>query len=276
MKVLFAYIPVVHSGTLAFLDEHRDMPVWILDNEWGKTEYVYLERDMRALSAHDIEKELKAHGVERVRVVDGAKLQEAAPSLTEIVAPHDEAVSFFLEKYCPSVPVTYKNVFLRWTKQISTTEFVVPPDRTISREAFDREVMIRLNQIKDQSPDWWRQIAGALVKNGEVVETAFNTHHPSAHALTINGDPRSNLDAGQGPGIYTSIHAEASLVAQCAQKGVSVEGSDVYVTTFPCPSCARLLVEAGVQRVFYEKGYSLLDAETILKNAGIEIILVTE
>jgi dCMP deaminase len=101
-------------------------------------------------------------------------------------------------------------------------------------------------------------------------------HFPSAHALTLNGDPRSNLDAGQGPGVYTSIHAEACALAHAAKKGVATDKADIYVTTFPCPTCARSLVEAGIARVFYKKGYSLLDAEEILKGAGIEIILVKE
>jgi dCMP deaminase len=174
------------------------------------------------------------------------------------------------------VAVERVNVFLRWTKQISTTEFEVPPDRKMTRDAFALELLDTLTDEAQKSPDWWRQIAAAIVRDGEVIAIAHNKHYPSQHALTINGDPRSNLDAGQGPGIYTSIHAEAWAIAQAAKKGISTEGTDIYVTTFPCPACARLLVEAGIARVFYRKGYSLLDAEEILKNAGVEIILVEE
>jgi len=88
------------------------------------------------------------------------------------------------------------------------------------------------------------------------------------------GDPRSNFDYGEQPEIYLSIHAEADIIAQVANRGISLQGSGIFVTTFPCPNCARLLVRAGIKKLFYTQGYSKLDAEEILKSAGVEIILV--
>ena len=205
-----------------------------------------------------------------------ALVKEKLSSYEALVVPDDEIVLYFLEKYAPQIPLEKVNVFLRWTKQISATEQIVPEDRIITQGSFENDVLARLEQVAQQSPDWWRQIAAAIVKDNKIVATAYNAHYPSQHALSINGDPRSNFDAGQGQGIYTSIHAEASALAQAARKGIAVDGADVYVTTFPCPTCARSLVEAGVKRVFYKHGYSLLDAEEILKGSGIEIILVKE
>ena len=216
------------------------------------------------------------HGYTNVEVVPPALVKEKLSAYEALVVPDDEIVLYFLEKYAPQIPVEKVNVFLRWTKQISTTEKVVPEDRTITQGSFENDVLARLEQVAQQSPDWWRQIAAAIVKDNKIVATAYNAHYPSPHTLAINGDPRSNFDAGQGQGIYTSIHAEASALAQAARKGIAVDGADVYVTTFPCPTCARSLVEAGVKRVFYKHGYSLLDAEEILKGSGIEIILVKE
>jgi hypothetical protein len=37
-----------------------------------------------------------------------------------------------------------------------------------------------------------------------------------------------------------------------------------------------LLAEAGIKKVYYQKGYSLLDAEEILKAYGVEIVLVQD
>jgi len=49
--------------------------------------------------------------------------------------------------------------------------------------------------------------------------------------------------------LYTS-HAEENLVAQAARKGVSLKGSTVLVTSlFPCTTCSRLMIQAGVKRV---------------------------
>ncbi len=276
MKVVFAYIPVVHSQVLTFLEQHRDIPIWLLDNEKGKAENVYLERDARALPAEDIQRELEAHDFLNVTVVDPKQLPRLVRDIDSFVIPEDEIVRFFLEKYVPDTPILAKNIFIRWTQKLSTTEYEVLAGRMTTEEIFAKEVITNLEDEAQKSPDWWRQIASAVVKNGEVVATAHNKHLPTAHSLSINGDPRSNLDAGQGPGIYTSIHSEAAVIAECARKGIVTEGADIYVTTFPCPTCARSLVEAGFKRVFYKKGYSVLDAESILSDAEIEIILVKD
>lgn len=276
MKAVFAYIPVVHSGTLKFLETYRTLPIFILDNEEGKKENPYLERDIRALSAQQVCTELRSHGFSSAEVVAPADIASKTAELQALIVPQDEITESFLEKYAPAIPLEKVNTFLRWTKQISTAENVVPEDRVITTGEFENSVLANLEEEAKMSPDWWRQIAAAIVKEGKVVSSATNTHFPSAHALTLNGDPRSNLDAGQGLGIYTSIHAEACALAHAAKAGIATDRADIYVTTFPCPTCARSLVEAGIARVFYKKGYSLLDAEEILKGAGVEIILVKE
>jgi dCMP deaminase len=275
MRAIFAYIPVVHQGTLSFLAQYSDASVFLLDNEAGKKENPYLERDLRALPAAAVAAELRVHGIE-ARVLKGEEIASALAPFAEVIVPEDEIVDLFMEKYAPQLPVRKVNTFLRWTKLISTVENEVPPDRKVSHAEFAKETMAALEQEAQRSPDWWRQIGAAIVRGGETISIAHNMHLPSAHALEINGDPRSNLDAGQGPGIYTSIHAEACALARAAKEGKATDGADVYVTTFPCPTCARSLVEAGIARVFYKKGYSLLDAEEILRGAGVEIILVAD
>ena len=95
---------------------------------------------------------------------------------------------------------------------------------------------------------------------------------PSERSPFIEGDPRSNLDAGTNPGIYTSIHAEAGIIAQAARN--VLEGTDVYSTTFPCPNCARLLAVVRIRRLYYSEGFSQLEGAEILKQAGVELIYV--
>jgi dCMP deaminase len=70
------------------------------------------------------------------------------------------------------------------------------------------------------------------------------------------------------------LHAEASIIAAAARDGVSLRGADLYVTTFPCPSCARLIAQAGFARCFFAGPYSVLDGEEVLRAAGIELLWV--
>jgi dCMP deaminase len=63
-------------------------------------------------------------------------------------------------------------------------------------------------------------------------------------------------------------------VAAAARDGVSLRGADLYVTTFPCPACARLIAEAGVGRCFFAGPYSVLDGEDVLRAAGVKLFWV--
>lgn len=78
--------------------------------------------------------------------------------------------------------------------------------------------------------------------------------------------------------LYTS-HAEENMVAQAARKGVSLKGATVLVTSlFPCTTCARLMIQAGVKRIIaphlsvdprWEE--QAKHALTLLEEAGVEV-----
>jgi deoxycytidylate deaminase len=63
-------------------------------------------------------------------------------------------------------------------------------------------------------------------------------------------------------------------VARAARTGTALEGADLYVTTFPCPACARLIAESGFRRCYFSGGYSVLDGDGILRAAGVELFWV--
>ena len=53
-----------------------------------------------------------------------------------------------------------------------------------------------------------------------------------------------------------AVHAEVSALMEAVRRGASVQGSTLYVTTFPCHECARNIVSAGVARVVYIEPYA--------------------
>lgn len=53
-----------------------------------------------------------------------------------------------------------------------------------------------------------------------------------------------------------AMHAEMDAILCCARNGVSVLGSTLYTTTFPCHNCARHILGAGVHRVVYIEPYA--------------------
>ncbi|MEX0930057.1 MAG: deaminase [Candidatus Paceibacterota bacterium] len=275
--ITVAYIPALHEGYVSFLRNYNH-PLYLVSDEILKEleqEKPYYGRDIRALDAETIKKTLDAlNVVPSVALLNPGSIKRISDDAIEIVMPDEDISHDVSRKYFKESIVTYVNTFLRWDRKISDEEFIVPEGRTLSRDPHDQEMIRRLKALADRSSDWWRQIAAAAVKDGVVLAEAYNRHLPHDQNPNILGDPRSNYDYREKPAGYTSMHAEADIVAQMARKSESLEGASLYVTTFPCDACARLLVRSGVKKVYYKEGFSRLDSEEILQGAGIEIVLV--
>ncbi|GEL08631.1 ComE operon protein 2 [Salisediminibacterium halotolerans] len=52
-----------------------------------------------------------------------------------------------------------------------------------------------------------------------------------------------------------TIHAEINAILQCAKFGVPAEGSEIYVTHFPCLNCCKAIIQAGIRAVYYAEDY---------------------
>ncbi|HNY04497.1 MAG TPA: cytidine/deoxycytidylate deaminase family protein [Candidatus Woesebacteria bacterium] len=69
-----------------------------------------------------------------------------------------------------------------------------------------------------------------------------------------------------------TVHAEQNAICQAAKLGVSIEGSTVYCRMTPCRTCAMLLINCGIKRIYCERKYqSGEESEKMLKKVGIEI-----
>lgn len=270
---LIAFVPVLHAGYLELFKKYPETLQLIGPNFFS--DFPRLERDIRALSPGDMKASIEALKIfSSVSVLDEKNLKLLLKEKGMIVMPDEAESRVFAEKHLKKKKIIFENVFLRWNRKISDQEYVVSPDRKISKSIFDRKVMGEVRQEASKSSDWWRQNGAVLVAGKKSVLAGYNGHKPTDYHVGTFGDPRSSFDAGERPDVYTTIHAEATVIARAAEKGLKTRGMSLYCTTFPCSNCARLMIEAGIKKVYYEKGYSRLDAEPIFKASGVEIILV--
>jgi len=118
-----------------------------------------------------------------------------------------------------------------------------------------------------------------IVKDGIVLAEGWNAMLPG-EVYCQKGEcvrEKEHLYGGKEPDKVCSIHAEACAIAECARKGISVAGATVYVTTFPCVICCRLLAKAGVAKVVYMSQYSGgRVGESILRQNGVVIENIPE
>ncbi len=270
-RVVVSYIPALHRGYLNFFSQYPGK-ILVLDETFVK-EAPRMDRDIRAMDPEAVASMLKGFGLEAE--VLSSKQDLNAVKSQSIIMPDEDVNRIFANKHLKGSKVKFVSVFLRWDRQISTTELVVPPHRTISTKKRDEELMKLSHKEAAKAADWWRQIGAVLVKNSKPQVIGHNRPLGAEdYSANIFGDPRSNFDAGEYIELAKTIHAEAGVIAEAARIGLATEGASIYVSTFPCPVCAKLIAASGIKKVYYDKGYSLLDAEDILNAAGIEIILV--
>ena len=88
-------------------------------------------------------------------------------------------------------------------------------------------------------------VGAVLTKGNRIIATGYNGA-PSGlpHCIDVGCD----LFEGH---CIRAVHAEASVISMCARYGISTENSSIYITHFPCPSCAKLLINAGILKVYY-------------------------
>lgn len=68
------------------------------------------------------------------------------------------------------------------------------------------------------------------------------------------------------------LHAEANAITKLARSGNNSDGSTLYVTDSPCIECSKLIIQAGIRRVIYDRAYRLTDGIDLLRRAGIEVV----
>ena len=121
-----------------------------------------------------------------------------------------------------------------------------------------------------------RQIGAVLVRKKRVLATGYNgAARNLPHCLDI-GCLRDELEIPSGTRheVCRAVHAEANVIIQCAIYGISSENSTIYVTVWPCRMCARLIINAGIQRVVVIGKYSDEEGLQILRKAGIPIDII--
>ncbi|MDO8593861.1 MAG: deaminase [bacterium] len=273
-KALVAYVPALHAGYVVLFKKYKRSDMFILGASLISLT-PRMERDIRALSPEEALHAIQGLNIfHSISILENGTIKKALSGYKHIILPDEDVSRNIAQKFLKNHEVSFEKIFLRWDKNTSMMEFKVPSDRIISTKSNDLKFLREAIGEASKSPDWWRRIGAVLVKGKKIKIRAYNRHFPSDATSAIMGDPRSNFDYGEQPEIYLSIHAEADIIAQAARMGILLEGSEIFVTTFPCANCARLLARVGIKKLFYAQGYSKLDAEKILKSTGIEIVLV--
>lgn len=265
---------MLHAGYEALFDRHVDAAEVLLLGSSFAEEFPVLRKEIRALAPEAAASYLRGR-FPTVRVIERTDLPGAVTAST-LVVPDEEIMRVLVAAHGLDAgrTVTFERTFLRWDREWSRAQRPADYTGAVAADELSRALALTATAQAELSSDWWRQVGAVAVRNGEVLDAAHNEHRPTEYSPYVNGDPRNDFSRGIHIELSTAIHAEALLVARAARAGRSLHGADLYVSTFPCPGCARLVAEAGFQRCFFAGPYAMLDGDAVLRAAGVELIWV--
>ena len=71
------------------------------------------------------------------------------------------------------------------------------------------------------------------------------------------------------------LHAESNAIMKVAKSTMSCDGAELYTTTCPCFGCAKLIIQAGISKVYYTETYRDMGGIALLTKAGIIVEQIT-
>jgi len=270
-KTLIIYVPVIHKGFLDFLNKNKkNIGKVFLVSESLIPELSEIKPDIASLGSKTVLSLLNSFEINNISILT----KKDIPGLLKdkIILINDEVSRNLFEKYLSKSYVEWKNVFLRWdSKSVLANK---PLKEKISKNVFDIEMMKEAYKQGENSSDWWRHVGAVLVKNKKIIFRAYNKAMPDDYTPYQVGNVRDYVKAGEKQELSNTIHAEQKIISLAAKNGISLDGSSLYITHFPCPVCTKIIIFSGIKKCFFSEGASNLEGEKLLKLAGIELLAI--
>jgi dCMP deaminase len=141
------------------------------------------------------------------------------------------------------------------------------------RPAWDDYFMAIANMVRTRSTCLRRQVGAVVVKDKRILSTGYNGAPRGMKHCSEVGCIREAADVppGERHELCRGIHAEQNAIVQAAAFGVSIQGSTLYCTHFPCVLCTKMLINAGIRRLVVQEAYPDRLSQDMLREAGIEV-----
>lgn len=113
------------------------------------------------------------------------------------------------------------------------------------------------------------QVGAVIVKDKRILTTGYNG---SPRGLPHCTEVGCLMDNGH---CVRTLHAEQNAIIVAALHGVITERATIYITHQPCFLCAKMIINAGIIQIVYDKEYPDDLSSEFLEQAGVELIVLT-
>ncbi|MBF0450689.1 MAG: dCMP deaminase family protein [Candidatus Magnetomorum sp.] len=147
---------------------------------------------------------------------------------------------------------------------------------SIVRPSWEDYFMDIANLVSHRSTCTRRKVGAVMVKHQAILSTGYNGAPTGIPHCDKTGCLRHqmNVPSGEKHELCRGLHAEQNAIIQAAVHGISIKGATLYCTHHPCSICAKMLINAGIQTIYYQHGYQDDLSKTLFKDTDIQIIHV--
>lgn len=115
-----------------------------------------------------------------------------------------------------------------------------------------------------RSKDPHRQVGCVISKGNNILSYGWNGT-PHFYYTNECKDP-------EGKTRDEVVHAEANAIAKAACSTESTQYAIMYSTTVPCVECAKLIIQSGINTVYYAEEYNkCTKGKALLLNCSIKL-----
>lgn len=148
----------------------------------------------------------------------------------------------------------------------------------LNRPSWESYFMGITHLVAQRSTCLRRAVGAVIVKEKQILSTGYNgapcklTHCSDAGCLR----EKLNVPSGERHELCRGIHAEQNAIIQAAYHGVSIKDAILFCTHQPCLICTKMIINAGIRKIYYRSGYADPMSQDMLKEAGVELICSEE
>jgi dCMP deaminase len=143
-----------------------------------------------------------------------------------------------------------------------------------ARPAWEDYFMEIARVVATRSSCMRRQVGALIVKNRQILATGYNGVPRGLTHCSDRGCLREQLGipSGERHELCRGLHAEQNAIVQAAYHGVAIQGAELYCTHQPCAVCAKMLVNADIQAVYFAGSYPDELAMEVFHEAGTRLV----
>lgn len=142
------------------------------------------------------------------------------------------------------------------------------------RPSWDAYFMAITDLVASRGTCLRRKVGAVLVKDKRILCSGYNGAPSQIPHCIQTGCLREQLKvpSGEKHELCRGVHAEQNVIIQAAYHGISVAGAWLYCTTQPCSICAKIIINAGIKKVYFKEGYDDPLSLEMFAQAGVELI----